>query len=452
MSPTLLLTSLPSPLSWLLQTFALLTAGWIFYRVALREERFFHFNRRFLLLTPWLALLLPGLLGLAVPVVRAWLPAEARTGNWLASGLLPTITVQASTAQAGTLPTGLLLLAVYAAGVLLLLGRLGWQLLRLWHTTRHWPREQATGYTLVYTGGRRPVSSFGHQIFWDETAGLSAAESQVVLAHEEAHVRQGHSYERLALEAARALLWPVLPVHFFPRALELTHEFLADAAALHTTAPLVTASSESYATLLARLALRQLHPSLPLSHSFTRSLTLTRIRMLSSTSSPRRWKKWLLLPLSSVLLLALGCEQDMEQTPAPPPPPPPVVAPATPAPPPPPPPAPAYTTADQPAEYEGGTERFVRDLGQNVAYPAAAKQAGLAGTVLVELVIDERGTLEFAGVKKGVDAPAGQEAAAQALNEAALAAVRQLPGRWKPARQAGQAVRFMLTVTVSFAL
>lgn len=451
MSPTLLLTSLPSPLSWLLQTSALLTVGWIFYRVTLRKERFFHFNRRFLLLTPWLALLLPGLLGLAVPVLRDWLPAGASAGNWLASGWLPTVTVQASTAQTGALPTGQLVLSLYAAGVLLLLGRLGWQLLRLWHTTRYWPREPAAGYTLVYTGGRRPVSSFGHQIFWDETAGLSADESQVVLAHEEAHVRQGHSYERLALEAARALLWPVLPVHCFPQALELTHEFLADAAALHTTAPLAVASSESYATLLARLALRQLHPNLPLSHSFTRSLTLTRIRMFSSTSAPRHWKKWLLLPLSSVLLLALGCEQELEQTPTPPPPPPPAAAAATPAPPPPPP-APAYTTADQPAEYAAGMESFVSDLSRNVAYPAAAKQAGLAGQVFVELVIDEQGTLEYAGLKKGVTAPAGQEAAAQALNDAALAAVRRLPGRWKPARQDGQAVRFMLIVPVSFNL
>ncbi|MCR5887877.1 hypothetical protein LRS06_08810 [Hymenobacter sp. J193] len=336
MSPTLLPTSLPDPLSWLLQTTVLLTAGWLFYRTVLRPERFFHFNRRFLLLTPWLALLLPVLLGFAGPLLRSWLPAEASSGRWLTSSWLPAVTVQAgATPASALLSAGQWLLGLYAAGAGLLLGRLGWQLWRLWHTTHHWPREPAAGYTLVYTGGRRPVSSFGHWVFWDETAGLSAAESQAVLAHEAAHVRQGHTYERLALEAARALLWPSPLAHCYPRALELTHEFLADAAALQTTAPLVAASSESYATLLARLALRQLHPSLPLSHSFTHSLTLTRIRMLASTTPRRRWKQWLLLPLSALLLLALGCEQELQDMP-PPPPPPTMAAPEALAPPPPP--------------------------------------------------------------------------------------------------------------------
>ncbi|GAB3299932.1 TonB family protein [Hymenobacter tenuis] len=453
MLTSLLPTTLPALCSWLIQSTLLLGAGWLFYLLVLRQERCFQYNRRFLLLAPWLALVLPPLLTLTIPWLQAViLPLGSISGKGaFLSALLPEVQVTAN----GTVPVGGLAIAgglplVYGVVVLALLARLGAQVLQLWRTTRSWPRESRTGYTLVFTGGRRPVSSFGRWVFWDETSHLTPPEAEAVLAHEVAHVRQGHTRARLLLEVARALLWACPVVHFFPRALELTHEFLADAAALRPTVTAPEKPAESYAALLARLALRQLHPELPLTHSFTNSLTLTRIRMLTSQSPVRRWKQWLALPLSVALLGLLACEKSAELSP--PPPPPPTLITTNDRIAPPPPPQLVYTYVEQMPEYAGGQEQLLRDIAKQVTYPAAAKAAGLEGRVFVKFIVAEDGSIQAVHLQKGIPAPKGQEAAAKALDEAALAAVKSLNGRWTPGRQDSKPAAVFYTVPISFAL
>ncbi|WP_317040503.1 M56 family metallopeptidase, partial [Hymenobacter coccineus] len=180
---------------------------------------------------------------------------------------------------------------------------------------------------------RRPAA---HQLvrthhFWDDTAALVPAEAAQVLAHEAAHVRQGHTYDVLWLESWRAVLWFNPFIYPLVRALALTHELLADRAALAETtaapaAPGPPLGPAAYATLLARLATRRLtlpEAPLPLLHSFTHSLTLTRIAMLKSSHPVRRWKQWLALPAVAGLL-AVACQPAVYMQPnngvAPPPP------------------------------------------------------------------------------------------------------------------------------------
>ena len=104
------------------------------------------------------------------------------------------------------------------------------------HAPATCPARPHAGYTLAETHGRLPTSSFGRVVFWDETLALSPAEARQVLRHELAHVRQGHTYDRLLLELLRAALWFNPFVHLCGRALALTHEYLADEAALHDDA------------------------------------------------------------------------------------------------------------------------------------------------------------------------------------------------------------------------
>ncbi|SNC77294.1 TonB protein C-terminal [Hymenobacter gelipurpurascens] len=468
---------LPSPtglLSWMLLSTVLLGACWLFYRVLLRQERCFQFNSRFLLYTPWLVLALPPLLGLAGPwlasLLLTWQTLVPGTSGLLSGGVLPAVTISATGAPGPASLDMHWLLLVYGAGVLALMSGKAWQLLLLWQTARSWPTEARQGYTLAYTGGQRPVSSFGHRIFWDETLGLSADEAAQILRHEEAHIKLGHSRERLMLELARTLLWFNPFVHFYPAALELTHELLADEAALgHSEG---TGAAESYTTLLARVALRQLHLELPLTHSFTQSFTLTRIRMLTSQSPVRRWKQWLLLPLSTALVLLVACEKatdpasvitksDASLSEPPLPPPPAQEAEDTPPPPPP----PVYFFVEHMPEYVGGQEKLLADIGKQVKYPASALAEKLEGRVFIRFIVAADGSLQAAQLQKGIDYEVkypgadGQQQttrittpAAQAMNEAALNAVRNLPGQWKPGTQNGQPVAVFFTVPITFSL
>ncbi|AIZ62912.1 hypothetical protein PK28_02990 [Hymenobacter sp. DG25B] len=439
----------------MLQSTLCLGACWLLYRYVLRQERFFAYNRRFLLFTPWLALLLPGLLALAGP----WLPAMPAPGNGLLSGgLLPGLTI-AGAAGGGSpalLPTELpaWLPLLYGGGVLVLLLRLGFHLGWLWLATRRFPREARPGYVLVHTGGQRPTSSFGRWIFWDDSAALSPAEARAVLAHELAHVQQGHTGERQGLELARAVLWFCPFVHLFPAALTQVHEFLADDEALRATAPANTfavSGTKPYTALLARLALRQLHPNLPLAHSFTQSFTLTRIRMLTSQTPARRWKQWLLLPVATLLCVAVACEQAPEMEAATPPPP---AAPAlsSDALTPPPPPPPVLTRAEVMPEYPGGQMQLLTTIGKNTRYPAIALQQKLGGKAFVSFIVNTDGNITAVELRKGVDAPADKQQAAAALNEEALRVVRELPGKWTPGRDQGKAEAVQYTIPISFAL
>ena len=459
MLPNLLPTTTAALLSWGLQSTVLLGAGWLLFRYALRTERFFDFNRWFLLALPWVALLTPALMAAAGPQLGrwllGWLPGASAHGpaGLLSGGLLPGVTVRELSGgpAAGPLPW---LLGLYAAGALLLLLRLGGQLWQLHRSTRHFPREARPGYVLVRTGGQRPISSFGQLVFWDETAPLTPAEARAVLAHELAHVRGYHTRERLLLAVAQALLWPVPFVHCLPPALAQLHEFLADAAAAQTagnTDPATgseAATAVAYPALLARLALASLCPDSPLAHSFTQSFTLTRIRMLTTSPPLRRWKRWLPLPLSAALLLGLvACEKEVDKAV---PPPLPSTTDAQLMPPPPPP--PVYTQAGQAPEYEGGQVKLLADIGRLVKYPAEAKAAKLEGKVLIQVIINSMGKMEAVTIARGITATPAQAQAAQLLDNEALNAVRNLPGKWSAGREGSRPVAVQLLVPISFAL
>jgi TonB family protein len=276
-------------LTWLAGTLLPLGALWLVYRLALRGERCFSYNRALLLLAPVVAALWPLL---PRPEVPTWLsaPSVAAPGVGM-SVLLPAVQVGQATSPV-------------AVG----LGRLAWQSARLRSLARRLPREVRPGYVLAYTGGQLPTSSFGKVVFWDETATLAPAEASAVLAHEVAHVQQRHTLDVLWLEVWRVVLWPNPFAHLLLPGLRLTHELLADQAA--AAGPTKTTP---YPVLLARVAAQQLRgPAFStLLQPFTFSFTLTRIAMLQNQIPVRRWKQWLVLPMLSGLFL-VACRASKE--------------------------------------------------------------------------------------------------------------------------------------------
>lgn len=295
----------PFLLVWLAGTLLPLAALWLLWRLALRGERCFGYNRVLLLLAPvvaagWPLLPRPEWLGAAVlvPVPTAVAPVVA----------LPEVAAASPVAASGW-AVWPWLLALYGAGVAVGLGRLAYQCWRLHQAARRLPREKRPGYELACTGGRLPTSSFGRTVFWDETAALAPTEAASVLAHELAHVRQGHTYDVLWLGVWRAVLWPNPVAHLLLPALRLTHELLADrtaAGASHAAAG--APAPAAYEVLLARLAAQRLASpaAYSLLHPFTFSFTLTRIAMLQNHHPVRRWKQWLVVPLLSGVFFTVG--------------------------------------------------------------------------------------------------------------------------------------------------
>ena len=419
-------------LNWMLLSTVLLGAWWLCYRVALRQERSFAYNRAFLGLGPLLAAGLP-LLPMAWPAGWSVGPAVL-TG--VASGLLPEAVVGAGASREAAGADGLFcLLVFYLSGAVLRLGHLGWALGRLWLSTRHLTRQPCAGYTLAHTHGQLPTSSFGRLVLWDETLPMSAAEASQVLRHELAHVRQGHTYDRLLLELLRAALWFNPFVHLCGRALALTHEYLADEAALRDESTPFSAT-RSYAHLLARQVATRLGFSVPLAHSFSHSQTLHRIAMIQKTAPIRRWKQWLALPLVALLLVVVAGGRTAAQ--GGPPAPKPTAAPRKGTPPPP-------VVFDNPDVFPelpggGGPAAIVGFIQQHLAYPAVVPAARRSGRVFASFVVTAEGVVQAPKVVKGLSAE---------YDEAVLAAIAQLP-RFVPGTKDGRPVAVSFTVPVQF--
>ncbi|UOQ98137.1 TonB family protein [Hymenobacter sp. 5317J-9] len=431
-------------LNWMLLSTVLLGMWWLCYRVALRQERSFAYNRGFLVLGPVLA---AGLPLLPAAWFSGWGTGPAGLPG-VATVLLPAVAVGPwAAAGAAETPRLAWLVALYAAGVVALLARLGVGLGRLWLSTRRLAREQREGYTLVPTHGQLPTSSFGRTVFWDETLALSPAEAAQVLRHELAHVRQRHTHDRLLLELLRAVLWFNPFVHLCGRALSLTHEYLADAEALRHAAAAVPAFSptQSYAHLLARQVASRLGFSVPLAHTFSHSQTLRRIAMIQKTSPIRRWKQWLALPLLGVLVVAVACEKATNQ--------------ATPTAAAPlnqemkapihigkvaiaPPPGNVYTYVEQMPQLPGGgdAQAIVQHIQSHIPYSQELAASPKEGVVFASFTVQATGEVQDAKIVKGL---------APAYDAAVLAAIQTLP-RFTPGQHDGKAVAVSFTVPVRF--
>lgn len=80
-------------------------------------------------------------------------------------------------------------------------------------------------------------------------------------------------------------------------------------------------------------------------------------------------------------------------------------------------------------------------LQRAVEYPEFAKKAGIEGTVYVQFVVDEQGTVQNPQVTRGVH---------KLLDEAALTAIRKM--RFTPGKQRGRPVKVQMSLPVRFAL
>jgi TonB family protein len=100
-----------------------------------------------------------------------------------------------------------------------------------------------------------------------------------------------------------------------------------------------------------------------------------------------------------------------------------------------------FTVVEQVASFEGGFPALLEHLRQNVLYPSEAREAGAEGTVYVEFIVNEDGTLSDHKVLKGVH---------PALDAEAVRAIKTLPN-WTPGKQNGVAVKQRYVLPIAFA-
>lgn len=203
-----------------LYTTVLYGVYWLF----LRKETLFSLNRWYLVFIILFSFLFP-----LIPF-RWQAPAPAAALSMLLNGVVVSPAVNAPAAPSGISWTDILT-GMYFGGVILLMARFAGQLLRLYRIIRRFGITVRNGKKMVCVdNGYAPFSFFG-LIFLHEPS-VPTGSLATVLEHEEVHIRQMHSLDRLLATLLSILQWFNPFAWKIAREMRNIHEFLADEAVL----------------------------------------------------------------------------------------------------------------------------------------------------------------------------------------------------------------------------
>ncbi|WP_020538216.1 M56 family metallopeptidase [Lewinella cohaerens] len=436
-------------------------AFWGLYALLLRQEKFFRLNRLYLLGT--------FVLGLVLPLIK-WSTLWAAP-EWLGMPVvwLQTVTVApenaniVSAAPAANWSWMSFFWRVYLLGTLFAAIRFLFGLTKLFQYYRTGRKRWEDGICWIENEQAHAPFSWLHFLFWSNQANTTEAERAAIVAHEKAHIQQKHSWDILLLEVVGIFCWWHPLWYAYRHELENIHEYLADATVLQAT------PTREYGKLLLRQCLQQ--PDLPLVQTFHTSQLKKRIIMMTkSPSSTLALGKYLLfLPLTLMLLMACEDAEAQEEMDK-------VVNdlsdeakffervdtvitfdPAT-----------LtedvaivktkiYEKADQMPIFgncEGYTGQELEDCSgknlltfiyENVKYPKEAFEAKQEGLALTKFVVDTQGRVT------DIQLITEKTTEHTALNEAALATLRQLPD-FTPGQHNGKPVSVQMVMPIKFKL
>ncbi|MFK7775622.1 MAG: M56 family metallopeptidase [Saprospiraceae bacterium] len=295
--------SINSPIQYLFEVSCCLLAFYLFYHWVLRKETFFQFNRFYLLLTPLISLLIPSFQIGAIELVQQQAPQNLEfipqaIQEFQQSEVIFYEKIN-TTSLFINLTWGDMIFGFYIFVVLLFLGKL---LQNIW-AARQLIQSNATAkmdhYTQVILPNIKTPFSFFHYLFWN---GKMESDTELMLAHEQVHIRQRHSIDIMAMEILVAFFWFHPLVYLFRKASKITHEYLADQNVTQQSG-----KRKEYATLLLANVTQT---SAPLTSTFN-SFIKSRLDMIykKRTSSNKLWKLITILPLVLALTLLFSCDQ-----------------------------------------------------------------------------------------------------------------------------------------------
>ena len=231
--------------AYIIKSCLLLTLLYGSFALLLSRETFHRFNRLALLSVLVASMILPAIhLNLKKPSCLSYKEVDVPHIEVIASPTQnieqDTMTPQATlpeTEEMTQVPTFRIdimqiVKCIYFFGLLASLVILFMQLFRLWEEIRSGVRtKDEFGNTVVIRGGDFAPFSFLHYII------ISVSDYEhlrrPILAHEQAHIRLGHTYDLLLLEVVKAVQWFNPFVYLLGRDLKAVHEYEADNAVLN---------------------------------------------------------------------------------------------------------------------------------------------------------------------------------------------------------------------------
>lgn len=262
-----------------------------YYWFSLRNTRFHHYNRFYLVGVVLLSLFLP-LLDLNWFAVSA--PETPQVQQVIAFITQPSQVVEQSMTWDRILFVALLLVSV----ILLFVFLHGiYNVLQLKSKSKITVTEH---FDFVETTLNEAPFSFFRNLFWRNDLSLTDETGQRILKHELTHIQQLHSIDKVFVSVAAYIFWMNPIFWLIRRELEVVHEFIADEKAI----------AEEDASLLAAMLLKAHYPSsiLSVGQSFFYSSIKRRIIMLTSSKkvSYSYARRILVLPVAIAIVALLS--------------------------------------------------------------------------------------------------------------------------------------------------
>jgi TonB family protein len=277
---------------------------------------------------------------------------------------------------------------------------------------------------------------------------IDNGDAEDIITHENAHIRQGHTFDLIFSEIYSSFFWFNPVAWFLKKLIRLNHEFLADHELTRRSANI-----KIYQYKL--LSIPEEYNRVQLAHSFN-NLIKNRIVMINKkqTSDFATLKNLLIIPAVALIFAAFSCNNNptgtkdsansqatpekLAEVPAPPP--------------------PinsqsavnindqlngeeVFAIVDQMPEFPGGEKAMMQFIQNNLKYPESAQVTGVQGIVIVNFIVDQNGKIKNAKVMKGVPV----------LDAEALKVLDLMPN-WQPGKMKGKPVSVSYTVPFKFVL
>lgn len=283
-------------LVYILKSSLCLALFYLFYRLLLSKETFHRFNR--------IALLGVMLISCLLPLVRVTVDRATvvNTSVMLVEEdmLMYPWEMQTVVQEEAAFPWREWLVAVYLLGIFFFLLRNLWSLVRMLYLIRHSRcRQMENGICLViHQAGFAPFSWMKYIVISQTDLDENGTD---ILTHEEAHIRNRHSWDLLLVELCIWLQWFNPAAWLLKQELQNVHEYEADEAVLRQGI-----DAKRYQMLLIKKAVGARLYSI--ANSFNHSSLKKRITMMiRKKSNPWARAKYLyVLPLAAVTVAAFA--------------------------------------------------------------------------------------------------------------------------------------------------
>ncbi len=411
--------------AYLIESAVILGICTVFYRLVLHHERFFKFNRFFILASLFIATI--------VPFVHFTINTATESTDLNFTIIIDTVNVYANQVQKNIVPLFTkhqVFLWMYLIGLTALFFRLILGFIRLGGLSKkaRWVKDKDV--KIADLPGHFNPFSFFHVIFVNRSV-YSPDELEKIFDHEKAHARYMHSFDIILFELFLIVQWFNPFAWLLKHQLKELHEFQADESVLSNGAHV----GEYKRLLLLQVTGTRLLPV----NNLNQSLTKKRFQMMTQNNIKNRPYIKLLFAIQLLLTVTFFFACDMQETEE--------AIPET---------SsetkavsedsdlgPVFFVCEIMPEYPGGEQALREYIANTVEYPEEAQINGQAGRVYVQFIVTSQGNV--------ADVKLARSSGFTLLDEEALRVVSAMPD-WTPGMQKGKTINVSYTVPINFQL